>query len=149
MQQLDLPTYQFKFRNGDKGTQIFDVVRKKYVALTPEEWVRQNFIRYLIDERDCPASLMSVEKGMVLNDLRKRSDIVVHDQNGAPALIVECKAPSVTINQAAFDQIARYNMVLRVRYLVVTNGLRHFYCLIDHKKESYDFLKDIPKYALL
>ena len=147
--QLNLPSYSPKLRSSEQRTQIFDSVRKKYVALTPEEWVRQHFIHYLITEKQFPASLMAIETGLKYNRLQKRSDVVVYNNLGKPFLIVECKAPEVKITQETFDQITRYNYSLRVKYLVVTNGMNHFCCEMDYEKRSYSFLKEIPEYKIL
>ena len=147
--KLNLPEYSFSFRtagNGSQRTQIFDTIRKKYVALTPEEWVRQNFIQYLATEKKFPVSLMAIEMGMKYNQMQKRGDVVVYDNTGNPWLIVECKAPHVKVTQEAFDQVARYNMTLKVKYVVVTNGLNHFCCEIDHEEKTYRFIKEVPEW---
>ena len=149
MQQLNLPIYSFNFKTVGEGVQIFDSLRKKFVALTPEEWVRQHFVQYLIHEKKTPASLIAIEMSIRVNRLQRRSDIVVHDRNGKPLLMVECKASSVTINQDTFDQIARYNMAVNVKYLVVTNGMSHYYCLMNHEEKRYDFLESLPEYKNL
>ncbi len=146
MQLLNLPSYQFKLKQNGVRTQIFDVIRKKYVALTPEEWVRQNFLQYLIQEKKFPASLIAVEAGLKYNQLQKRMDVLVYDKQGSPHLIVECKAPEVKISQDVFDQIARYNMVFKVKYLIVTNGINHFCCLMDYTKNAYQYLEVIPDF---
>lgn len=146
MQQLNLPTYSFKIKSAGERKQIFDEIRKKYVALTPEEWVRQNFIRYLIYEKQFPASLIAIEMALKYNRMKKRGDVVIYNKSGEPVVIVECKAPDVKITQDAFDQIARYNMALKVKYLIVTNGLIHYCCLMDYEKKSYAFLEEIPLY---
>jgi len=125
---------------------IFDNLRKKYLVLTPEEWVRQHFIWFLVDEKKYPTSLIAVEKQLTINTRKKRTDILVFDARGNHNIIVECKAPSVKITQDTFDQIARYNLKLKANYLIVTNGLDHFYCKMDFKNETYIFLKDIPPY---
>jgi hypothetical protein len=146
MQKLNLPTYNFKFKSSENKTLIFDKLRKKYMVLTPEEWVRQHFIYFLIEEKKYPVSLIAIEKQLTINNLKKRSDILVFNTDGKPEIIVECKAPSIKITQDAFDQIARYNLKLKAKYLIVTNGLEHFYCKMDFKKETYIFLKMIPDY---
>lgn len=146
MQKLNLPEYEFKLREQNGQNQIFDVFRKKYVALTPEEWVRQNFLIYLVKEKNYPQSLISVEAGLKLYKRSKRTDIVVYDKQGSPVLIVECKAPEIKINQNAFDQIVRYNIAIKVKYLIVTNGLEHFCCTLDYENNSYLFLQEIPEY---
>lgn len=146
MQELNLPNYQFRIKSNENKLFIFDFIRKKEVLLTPEEWVRQHFLRYLVDEKKYPASLIAVEKKMNLHQTTKRTDIVVYNQNAKPEIIVECKAPNVPISQEVFDQIARYNLKLDARFLVVTNGLQHFYCQIDTENERYFFLDDIPNW---
>ena len=144
--KLNLPEYQFRIRELNARVQIFDDQRKKFVALTPEEWVRQNFLQYLIREKKYPQSLISVEGGLKLFRRSKRTDIVVFNNQGKPLLIVECKSPETIINQNVFDQIVRYNMALQVKYLILTNGLNHFICSIDYVKQSYLFLREIPEY---
>jgi hypothetical protein len=144
--KLNLPIYSFKFKELDQRTQIFDAIRKKYIALTPEEWVRQNFIQYLINEKQFPASLIAIEMGLKYNQMQRRGDVVIYDKTGKPVVIVECKAPSVKITQDVFDQIARYNMVLRVKYLIVTSGLNHYCCSMDYEDLSYSFMQEIPTY---
>jgi hypothetical protein len=146
MQKLNLPKCNFKLKNSENKVLIFDNLRKKYLVLTPEEWVRQHFLQYLIDEKRYPASLIALEKQLVINNRKKRTDILIFNKNGTPELIVECKAPSIKITQDAFDQIARYNLKLNAHYLIVTNGLQHFYCKMDFENETYIFLKDIPSY---
>lgn len=150
--RLNLPEYTFRFKaagNGSQRTQIFDTIRKKYVALTPEEWVRQNFIQYLIQEKKYPLALMAIEMGLKYNQLQKRGDVVVHDISGNPWLIVECKAPTIKITQEAFDQVARYNMTLKVKYVIVTNGVNHYCCEIDHEAKTYAYVKEVPEYENL
>jgi len=149
MESLNLPTYSFNIKFQEQRKYIFDTLRKKYVLLTPEEWVRQNFLKYLIDEKKYPASLIFVEMEIKLNKLSKRCDAVIFNRNGEPLLIVECKAASVKIDQIVFDQIARYNMQLKVNYLIVTNGLNHYCCKIDFEKQSYIFLNEVPEYDQL
>lgn len=147
MIKLNLPTYSFKFKNKENKLYIFDNFRKKYVILTPEEWVRQNFILYLIEERKYPKSLIGIEKEFKINNLSKRFDILIFDKMGLPYIIIECKAPQIKITQDTFDQIARYNLRLKAKYLIVTNGLEHFFCSLDHENMKYDFLKEIPSYS--
>ncbi len=146
MQKLNLPSYNFKIKSNENKTLIFDNLRKKYVVLTPEEWVRQHFVKFLIDEKKHPTSLIAIEKQVVVNNQKKRTDILVFNRKGEHEILVECKAPSIKITQATFDQIARYNLKLKANYLIVTNGLEHFYCKMDFKKETYIFLKEIPHY---
>lgn len=144
MQVLNLPQYQFKIKQSDFKTQIFDSVRKKYVALTPEEWVRQNFLQYMIQEKKYPASLIAVEASLKYNQRKKRTDILVYNNSGKPYLMVECKAPDVKVTEKVFDQIARYNLVFQVNYLVVTNGLEHYCCELDYEHNTFKYLQEIP-----
>ena len=144
MQQLNLPTYKFRIKSSENKLFIFDIIRKKYVFLTPEEWVRQHFVCFLIEEKKYPISLIAVEKKLTINKLTKRTDILIFNVEGKPDIIVECKAPSIKITQ-----IARYNLKLSANYLITTNGLEHFYCKMDVENECYIFLKDIPNYSKL
>lgn len=144
--RLNLPPYSPKLTSSGQRTQIFDSIRKKYVTLTPEEWVRQHFINFLVTEKKFPVSLMAIETGIKYNRLQKRGDLVVYNNLGHPFLILECKAPGIKISQDTFDQAARYNFTLKVKYIVVTNGLNHFCCEMDYEKETYTFLKEIPDY---
>ena len=146
MENLNLPEYDFRIRKSEQKLEIFDDFRKKFVVLTPEEWVRQNFLMYLVNEKSYPASLIAVEAGLKLYNRLKRTDIVVYNNMTRPILIVECKAPKVTVNQKTFDQIARYNMVLKVNYLIVTNGLNHYCCHLDYENNTIKYLKDIPDF---
>ncbi|PKP14410.1 MAG: restriction endonuclease subunit R [Bacteroidetes bacterium HGW-Bacteroidetes-3] len=146
MQPLNLPTYPFKIKSSENKYFIFDIVRKKYVVLTPEEWVRQHIVHYLISAKNYPISLIAIEKKVTVNKLTKRTDILVFNPDGNPHIIVECKAPSIKISQDVFDQIARYNLKLEANYLIVTNGLNHFYCYMDTENEQYVFLDTIPNY---
>ena len=146
MQVLNFPTYKFKLKSSENKQYIFDVIRKKYVVLTPEEWVRQHTVIFLTDQKKYPKSLIAIEKQLEVNKLKKRTDILVFNTNGQPELIVECKAPTIKLTQASFDQIARYNLKLEANYLVVTNGLQHYFCKLDHQNERYIFLKEIPDY---
>ena len=145
MQKLNFPTYTFRFKNSENKVSIFDEIRKKFVILTPEEWVRQNVVRFLLDEKKYPKSYINVEKLIKINDLSKRYDIVVFQPNGKIFLLIECKAPEIPISQNTFDQIARYNMVLEAEYLMVTNGLNHYFCQMDLENEKYLFLKELPE----
>ncbi|WP_372793522.1 type I restriction enzyme HsdR N-terminal domain-containing protein [Lutibacter sp.] len=146
MQQLNLPTYKFRIKSTKNKYVIFDIIRKKYVSLTPEEWVRQHLIHYLIEEKKYPLSLIGIEKKLTVNKLTKRTDILIFNTKGLPHIIVECKAPSVNITQNAFDQIASYNLKLNANYLMVTNGINHYYCKMDFENEKYIFLQNIPDY---
>ncbi len=149
MEKLNLPEYDFRFQRKNDKTEIFDEIRKKFLVLTPEEWVRQNLIKYLINDRGIPGGLISIEKGLEVNKLKKRTDAVVHNKAGKPIMIVECKAPSVKIKQEVFEQIARYNMSLKVPFLLVSNGHEHYCCKINFETNSFKFLKDIPLYKNL
>ena len=147
MLELQLPPFDKKIVEKGKKMQIFDDIRRKYVALTPEEWVRQHFVHYLIGEKECPQTLMNNEVTLTLNGMSRRCDTVVYDRTLQPLLIVEYKAPSVAITQKVFDQICRYNMVLQVRWLIVSNGLVHYCCRIDPATLSYSFVDHIPTYT--
>lgn len=148
MQNLAFPAYNFRIKNNENKTAIFDIIRKKFIILTPEEWVRQHVIHFLIKEKKHPKSLINVEKELTVNGTKKRYDIVTYRSDGSIYLMVECKAPKVKITQQVFDQIARYNLALNASLLMVTNGLNHYYCTIDYDTESYHFLKELPNYAL-
>ena len=144
MQRLNLPEYQFRIKKDRNKFAIFDEIRKKFLVLTPEEWVRQNFIKFLNQEKKFPMSLIGVERMVMINQNPLRCDLLVYNRKGLPFLVVECKAPNVRISQDTFDQIARYNMQLKVPYLVVTNGLQHYCCLINYEQQSYEYLQNIP-----
>ncbi|MDR0754318.1 MAG: type I restriction enzyme HsdR N-terminal domain-containing protein [Prevotellaceae bacterium] len=133
-------------RNTSAGQQIFDCVRKKYVALTPEELVRQNIITYLANVKNYPVNLMRIEAGMKLNNMQKRCDILVYDRNRKPLLMVECKAENVKLSQDIFNQLSRYNLIFKVPYLVATNGEQTYCCKINFEKQSYEFLNEIPAF---
>lgn len=146
VQELNFPSYNFRIKNRENKLLIFDQIRKKFIVLQPEEWVRQHCVAYLIEEKKYPKSLINVEKELNLNGQKKRYDIVVFNSNGKIQIVVECKAPKVNIKQDTFDQIARYNMALEASYLMITNGINHYYCTMDYEHEQYQFLKDIPSY---
>lgn len=146
MQSLNLPKYKFKIKSKENKLFIFDIVRKKYVSLAPEEWVRQHVIHYLTKNKQYPLSLVAVEKKLSINKLTKRPDIIVFNNDGNPFIIIECKAPKIPLTQSTFDQIARYNLKLGADYLMVTNGLDHIYCSMDLQNKQYVFLEDIPNY---
>ena len=148
MEQLNLPSIAFKTRlNAASKTEIFDEFRKKFVLLTPEEWVRQHFAHFLVNQLNVPASLMALEKKIIMNGLNRRFDIVVYSRKANPILIVECKASSVPITQAVFDQVARYNSVLKSPYLLITNGLLHHACKIDFDQMNIEYLNVLPLYS--
>lgn len=149
MLSLNLPTFTAKVKEKDGKPAIFDPVRRKYVALTPEEWVRQHFVNYLMTDKGYPMELLANEVPLKLNGTSKRCDTVAYNRFLAPLMIVEYKAPSIEITRAVFDQIARYNMVLHVRYLTVSNGISHFCCKINYENLTYSFLEGIPEYGIL
>jgi len=150
MQKLNLPDIAAPVRTGKNGKQeIFDVIRKKFVRLTPEEWVRQHFLHFMIAQLGYPASLIVVEAALQYNKMLKRFDILAYNSKGNPCLVVECKNPEVGITQSVFDQIAMYNMTLTVDYLAVTNGLTHYSCKIDHDNRTYTFLTELPNYEII
>ena len=146
MQKLNFPTYTFRFKTSENKLLIFDDIRKKFVVWQPEEWVRQNCVQFLVHEKNYPKSLINVEKELKINNLRKRYDIVVFNSDGSIRLMVECKSYKSNIDQSVFDQIARYNLALDAKFLMVTNGINHYYCFMDHASKKYEFLKEIPKY---
>lgn len=144
MQELNFPKYSFRFKSSENKLSIFDEIRKKFILLTPEEWVRQNVVQYLLQEKQYPKPLTNVEKVIKVNDLVKRYDIVVYNPDGSILLLVECKAPNIKITQETFNQIARYNLALKAEYLMVTNGLNHYFCKMDFENERYIFLEELP-----
>ena len=144
--QLNLPIAALKTKLVEGTTQVFDQVRKKYLVLTPEEWVRQHFIHYLNQEKNYPLGLMGVEQMVKYNGMQTRADIVLYTTEGKPNMIVECKASNVKITQDAFNQIAKYNFKLKVPFLVVTNGMQHFCCKMEYESNEIKFLEEIPAY---
>lgn len=146
MQKLNLPEYSFRLKTTEGKPLIFDSLRKKFVKLTPEEWVRQNFVQFLVTEKKYSPSLIVVEAGVKVNNNPQRADLVVFDRLGNPALVVEFKAPDVKISQQTFDQIVRYNMQLKVKFLIVSNGLEHYCCRINYAENSYEYLPGIPDF---
>jgi len=149
MYRLNLPPYQIKTSPKAGRLTILDVLRRRYVALTPEEWVRQHFIHFLIEHKNYPAALLANEVELLCGKKRLRCDSVFYDNCAKPRIIMEYKAPSVSITRKVFDQISVYNMLLHVDYLIVSNGLQHYCCRMDYENSSYKFLKDIPSYAEL
>ena len=142
---LNLPDYPLKVKKNGSRLSVFDRLRKRYVALTPEEWVRQHFVEYLIETKQFPAALMANEVSLTQNGIKRRCDTLVADREGQPLVIIE--APEIEITQQVFDQIVRYNMVLRARYLMVSNGMVHYCCQIDYENNTYSFLTEIPSYG--
>ncbi len=147
MQQLNFPHFDFRLRDLNGRSEIFDPVRHRFVALTPEEWVRQHLIAYLHIVKGYPLHLIGVEKQLMLNKRIKRFDLVVFKRNASPFILAECKAPGVEITQHAFDQAARYNMPLLAGYFLITNGLEHYPCRIDYARKQYVFIEEIPSYG--
>ena len=146
MQKLNFQLYNFRFKNNENKLSIFDEIRKKFIILTPEEWVRQHVVQFLLEEKKYPKSLINVEKVLKINGLRKRYDVVVFNSDGSIFILIECKAPEIKIAQATFDQIARYNMTMNAQFLMVTNGLNHYFCQMDYENEKYTFLENLPNY---
>lgn len=146
MQELNLPKTELKIITKDGKLHVFDVLRRKYVALTPEEWVRQQFVHFLIGQKGYPAECIGNEVPINLNGTKKRCDTVVYGSNAQPTMIVEYKSPQVEITQQVFEQISRYNIKLRVKWLIVSNGLQHYCCQIDYESGTYQFVEDIPSY---
>ncbi|RZJ68186.1 MAG: type I restriction enzyme HsdR N-terminal domain-containing protein [Flavobacterium sp.] len=144
MQSLNFNAYDFRFKNTDGKVSIFCETRRKFVVCTPEEWVRQHVVQFLLHDRKYPKSLVNVEKLLKINGLTKRYDAVVFNSDGSIFLLVECKAPEIKIDQTTFDQIARYNLSMRSQYLMVTNGRNHYFCSMDYENERYVFLPEIP-----
>jgi len=146
LQPLNLPPHPFKISDNNGQLTLFDEIRKKHIIITPEEWVRQHFVQYLINQKKYPKSLIKLEGGVKLNGMPRRTDIVVFNSAGEKILLVECKAPSIEVNQKVFDQVARYNITHRIPLLAVTNGLQHYYCRVDFDNKKYHFLEQLPEY---
>ena len=146
MIQLTLPPYQIRVKETHGRKQIFDILRRKYVALTPEEWVRQHFIHYLVEHKNYPSSLLANEVSLQIGEKRMRADSVLYDNQLHPRMIIEYKAPNITLTQKVFDQISVYNLLLHVDYLIVSNGMTTYICKMDYEKQTYKFLEAIPNY---
>ena len=146
MIQLTLPPYQLRVKETHGRKQIFDILRRKYVALTPEEWVRQHFIHYLVEHKNYPSSLLANEVSLQIGEKRMRADSVLYDNQLHPRMIIEYKAPNITLTQKVFDQITVYNLLLHVDYLIVSNGMITYICKMDYEKQTYKFLEAIPNY---
>ena len=149
MTRLNLPPFEIKLRGTKAQPQIFDILRKKYIALTPEEWVRQHFVHFLVEHKGYPAALMANEIQLKVGEKTLRADSVLYSRDLKPRMIIEYKAPHIPITQKVFDQISIYNMLLHVDYLVVSNGLQHYICKMDFNDKKYLFLEDIPDYKEL
>jgi len=147
MQTLNLPFYPFKLREQTGKLYIFDEIRRKYIILSPEEWVRQHLIQFLVLEKNYPKGLIRVESGLVLYTLRKRSDILILDRNGNNLLLGECKAPGVKLSPMVLDQAARYNQTYLAPFIVISNGLQTLACRIDHRKRTYEVLDEVPSFS--
>lgn len=149
MTRLNLPPFEIKLRGTKARPQIFDILRKKYIALTPEEWVRQHFVHFLVEHKGYPVALMANEIQLKVGEKTLRADSVLYSRDLKPKMIIEYKAPHIPITQKVFDQISIYNMLLHVDYLVVSNGLQHYICKMDYNDKKYLFLEDIPDYEEL
>jgi hypothetical protein len=150
MEKLNLPLYTFRItKNKDNKVMIFDPLRKKDIPLTPEEWVRQNILKFLIDDRGFPNSLISVEAGLRVNRFLRRYDALVYSRDKQPLMLIECKAPGIQVNQDTFDQITIYNQNFKAPYMLVTNGLKHYCCKLDVNNKKYVFFENVPTYDQL
>ena len=145
-QALNLPQYDAKIRLHQGQQQVFDIIRKKFVALTPEEWVRQHFLNYLAAYRGYPLGLINVEFPVLVSGVLQRADIIAYSRNGLPVLVVECKAPMVKLNSDTYSQAARYNLMLKAKYLVVTNGIKHYCSKVDILRSSFEALSEVPMF---
>ena len=148
MYKLNFPLYQIPLKNKENKTLVFDSIRKKWLKLVPEEWVRLNCIEFLINEKKISRSLISVEKEFKLNNLKKRFDIVVFNKKGEIYLLVECKAPNIKISQSVFNQITKYNLVLKSKFLMISNGINHYFFTMNFESQKIEFLKELPSYDL-
>ena len=146
MEKLNFPDYLFSLKSKENKPYIFDVIRKKWLVLTPEEWVRQHCVHFLVNDKNHPVSLIQVEKTIEVNQTKKRYDLIAYNKNKEVEILVECKSPTVAITQTTFDQVAQYNFTLKSNYLMITNGIKHYYCQMDFDKKSYTFLKELPQY---
>ena len=146
MNNLNLPAFQYKIKHIENKAYIYDILRKKFIQITPEEWVRQHFVNYLIGYLSYPKQLIANEVSIRLNSTSKRCDTVIYSKTLQPQMIIEYKSPEIDLSQAVFDQALRYNMVLRVKYIILSNGIKHICCKIDYDNNKYIFLPDITKY---
>ena len=149
MLALNLPPANLKLSENDGQTYVFDTLRRRPIKLTPEEWVRQHFVHFLMEHKGYPMGLLANEVTLTLNGTTKRCDTVLYDQHARPQMIVEYKAPHIALTQRVFDQICRYNIVLHVPYLIVSNGIKHYACRVDYEQQAYEFLREIPSYESL
>ncbi len=146
MIELNLPPYAYKLKQNNGSVQIWDAVRRKYVALTPEEWVRQHFIAYLVGSKKYPLGRIGNEISLSLNGRSRRCDTLVYDAEGQPLVLIEYKAPHISVSQKVFEQAVRYNICFRVPYIMLSNGISHYCCHIDYDSRKYSFLTEIPLY---
>lgn len=149
MIRLNLPPFEIKLQGTKQRPMIFDILRKKYIVLTPEEWVRQHFVHFLIEHKNYPTALMANEIQMTVGDKVLRADSILYSRELKPRMIIEYKAPHIPITQKVFDQISTYNLLLHVDYLVISNGIQHYACKMDYEGKKYVFLQDIPDYGSL
>ena len=149
MNELNLPSFDVKIRGTREKPEILDFLRRRYVALTPEEWVRQHFVHWLVDHKGYPKGLLGNEVALLCGDKTLRCDSILYDKEAKPLMIIEDKAPTVAVTQRVFSQISTYNLLLHVDYLVVSNGLQHYCCKMDYERQTYVFLNDIPSYSAL
>jgi type I site-specific restriction endonuclease len=149
MWQLNLPEYNFRIKKQNEKLQIFDSQRKRYVSLTPEEWVRQHFIRFLIEAKGYPAAYLAIEKQLNMNGMKKRCDAILYNNEAKPIMIIEFKAPTVPISQATFDQVAVYNAKLKVDFFIISNGIEHYCCRVNTETTRYEFFPEIPNHSLI
>lgn len=147
MGPLNLPTYFFRIKEDRGKKYIFDEIRRRFVLLTPEEWVRQHLVNFLVTQKNFPLSLIAVEKGFKNNRRKQRYDLLVFDRKGEPLMMIECKAPGIDINQHVFDQAGRYNNKYKAAYMLISNGMNHYCCLINKTSRQYRFLQEIPDYS--
>lgn len=148
MIKLALPEFEYQLQTKENKVFIFDIIRKKYIMLTPEEWVRQHFVHYLLANK-YPKPLINVESGLNYNNMQKRSDVIVYDRQGSPFLLIECKASSIMLTQQAVNQALMYNYVLKAKYMAVTNGLQHLYYKIDYERGGSELIKELPLYDVI
>ena len=149
MYSLNLPSYPIKIKERGEKQLIFDILRRKYVALTPEEWVRQHFVHFLVEHKGYPKALLANEVELKVGEKKLRCDTLLYQHDLKPRMIVEYKAPTIQLQQKTFDQISAYNLLLKVDYLVVSNGLQHYCCKMDYAQQRYVFLEQLPDYELL
>lgn len=146
MDKLNLPSFNYQLKQTDDATQIFDIIRKKYLVLTPEEWVRQHFVHLMINQFEYPKSLISLETGLLFNQLQKRTDIIVYDRNAKPFLLIECKAATVELSQNTFEQVCTYNQTVKAPYICITNGLKTLCCSVDLDTNEVKYIDSLPNF---